>query len=61
MAVARNTPRAMSQENVEIVRRGYDAFNRGGVDAGIDEGIWPPEIVWDVTPTGIPGLGVLRE
>ena len=24
---------AMSQENVEIVRRGYEAFNRGDIEA----------------------------
>jgi ketosteroid isomerase-like protein len=50
----------MSEENIEMVRRGYEAFNRGGVDAVISEGIWSPEIVWDATPTGIPGLGVYR-
>ena len=50
----------MSQENVELIRRAYKAFNRGGVDAVIDEGIWSPEIVWDATPSGIPGLGVYR-
>jgi len=50
----------MSQENVELVRRGYTAFNRSGVDAVIDERIWSPEIVWDTTPTGTPGLGVYR-
>src|SRR5262249_2551048 len=43
---------AMSQENVEAVRRGYEAFNRGGVDAVISEGVWSPEIIWDATPTG---------
>ena len=36
----------MSQENVEIVRRGYEAFNRGDIDAVVatlDPGIewWP--------------------
>ena len=50
----------MSQENVEAVRRLYEAFNRGGVDAAISEGVWSPELVWDATPTGIPGLGVYR-
>jgi ketosteroid isomerase-like protein len=50
----------MSQENVEFVRRAYEVFNRGGADACISEGIWSPEIVWDATPTGIPGLGVYR-
>ena len=30
---AADTGRAMSQENVEIVRRGFDAFNRRDLDA----------------------------
>ncbi len=46
----------MSQENVEIVRRAFEAFNRGGVEAVP----WSPEFVWDASPTGIPGLGVYR-
>jgi ketosteroid isomerase-like protein len=50
----------MSQKNVELVRRAYEAFNRGGVDACVSEGLWSPEIVWDVTPSGIPGLGTYR-
>jgi ketosteroid isomerase-like protein len=50
----------MSQENVEVVRRAFEAFNRGGVDACISEGVWSPEIIWDATPSGIPGLGVYR-
>jgi ketosteroid isomerase-like protein len=50
----------MSHENVGIVRRAYDAFNRGGTEACISEGLWSPEVVWDVTPSGIPGLGTYR-
>ena len=50
----------MSEENVELVRRAFEAFNRGGVDACVSEGIWSPEVVWDVTPSGIPGLGTYR-
>jgi ketosteroid isomerase-like protein len=50
----------MSQENVEVVRRAFETFNRGGVDACISEGLWSPEVVWDVTPSGIPGLGTYR-
>ena len=50
----------MSQENVEVVRRAVETFNRGGVDACVSEGVWSPEIVWDVTPSGIPGLGAYR-
>ena len=34
-APARDTARAMSQENVEVVRAGYDAFNQGDYEAWI--------------------------
>jgi ketosteroid isomerase-like protein len=30
----RDTPWAMSQENVEIVRSLFEAFNRGDIEAG---------------------------
>jgi ketosteroid isomerase-like protein len=47
----------MSQENVEIVRRATEAFSRGGTDAVADI-FWVPEIVWNMSPTQIPGFGV---
>jgi ketosteroid isomerase-like protein len=50
----------MSQENVELVRRSFEVFNRGGAEAVISEGLWSPELVWDFSPSGIPGLGVYR-
>jgi ketosteroid isomerase-like protein len=50
----------MSEENVEVVRRATEVFNRGGPDAVISEGFWSPELVWDFSPSGIPGLGVYR-
>jgi ketosteroid isomerase-like protein len=50
----------MSSENAELARRSFEAFNRGGVDAVVGEGLWSPEIVWDVTAAGIPGLGIYR-
>ncbi|MEK6327501.1 MAG: nuclear transport factor 2 family protein [Actinomycetota bacterium] len=50
----------MSQENVEIVRCAYELFNEGGPEAVISAGIWSPEIVWDLSPSGIAGLGVYR-
>jgi ketosteroid isomerase-like protein len=50
----------MSEEHVELSRRAFAAFNRGGVDACVSEGIWSPEIIWDATPSGIPGLGTYR-
>jgi ketosteroid isomerase-like protein len=47
----------MSEENVEIVRRSAEEFNRGGADALFDT-YWAPEIVWDMTNSGLPGAGV---
>jgi ketosteroid isomerase-like protein len=35
----------MSQENVEIVRRGFAAGDRGDLDGALDE--WAPDAVWD--------------
>ena len=37
----------MSQENVEIVRRGYDAFNRGDVEGMIET--VDPKARWDLS------------
>src|SRR4029453_4364299 len=42
------------------VRRAFETFNRGGPEAVISEGLWSPELVWDFSQTGIPGLGVYR-
>jgi hypothetical protein len=50
----------MSQENVELVRRAYELFDEGGPEALITAGIWSPEIVFDFSPSEIPGLGVYR-
>jgi ketosteroid isomerase-like protein len=50
----------MSQENVEIVRRALDALNQSGVESIISSGLYSPEIVFDFSPAGIPGLGVYR-
>src|SRR5438309_511535 len=50
----------MSQGNVEVVRRAYELFNEGGPEAVISAGIWSPEIVYDFSPSEIPGLGVYR-
>jgi ketosteroid isomerase-like protein len=50
----------MSQENVEIVRRAYEVFNQRGAETVISSGLWSPEVVFDPSPTGIPGLGVYR-
>ena len=50
----------MPEENVELVRRAYEVFNEGGPEAVINAGIWSPEIVFDFSPSEIPGLGVYR-
>ena len=56
----RDTAWEMSEENVELVRRAFEAFNQGGVEAVTSGGFWSPEIVFDPSPTGLPGLGVYR-
>jgi hypothetical protein len=50
----------MSEENVELTRRAFVAFNREGVEAFDNTDLWSPEIVFDATPSGVPGLGVYR-
>jgi ketosteroid isomerase-like protein len=49
----------MSEENTELIRRGVEAFNRGGFEA-VDGVFWSEDIVWDATPAGVPGLGIYR-
>ena len=49
----------MSEENVELVHRLHEAFNRG-VEALLSGEYLSPEFVWDLSPSGIPGLGVYR-
>jgi ketosteroid isomerase-like protein len=48
----------MSQENVEIVRRAIEAFNRHGVESLVSGSFYSPEIVFDPSSAGIPGTGV---
>ena len=46
----------MSEENVSLVRQGYDAFNRGDIDTVM--GIMDPEIVWQEPDVeGLPDRG----
>src|SRR4028118_2438844 len=46
----------MSKENVNIMRQGYDAFNRGDIDAVT--GIMDPEIEWQEPDVeGLPDRG----
>jgi ketosteroid isomerase-like protein len=42
----RDTARAMSQENVEIVRAAYDAYNRGDVEAALKDAAPDFELDW---------------
>jgi uncharacterized protein len=44
----------MSQENVEIVRRGYEAFNRGDIDGVV--GLLAPDFEY-VASGLVPGVG----
>ena len=49
----------MAQENVDIIRRAFEEFSRGGWEPLMGT-VWAPEIVWNMAPTGIPGLGIYR-
>ena len=50
----------MSEENVALVRRTLEEFNRGGAAAVISGGFLSNEIVFDASRSGIPGLGTIR-
>jgi ketosteroid isomerase-like protein len=43
----RDTAEAMSQENMETVRRSWEAWGNGDLDRLF--ALWDPEIVWDLT------------
>jgi ketosteroid isomerase-like protein len=49
----------MSQENVEVMQRAFDEFSRNGWEPLMGT-VWDPDIVWNMSPTGIPGLGTYR-
>jgi ketosteroid isomerase-like protein len=48
----------MSQENVEIVRRAFEAYNRRDFDALFEN--WAPDVVWDWSNSRGPEAGVYR-
>jgi ketosteroid isomerase-like protein len=48
----------MSQENVEVVRRGLQAFADGGVDAMAE--FWDPDIVWRAAEGAIDDVGEMH-
>jgi ketosteroid isomerase-like protein len=49
---------AMSGKNVEIARRGFDAFNRGDLDGTLET--WAPDAVWDWSNSRGFDAGVFR-
>jgi ketosteroid isomerase-like protein len=48
----------MSQENVEVVRRGFDAYNRGDLDGTLEN--WAPDAVVDWSRSRGFDAGVFR-
>lgn len=48
----------MSLENVELVRRGYDAFNRGDIEGALE--ILHPDVEWSTYLVPGPGGGTYR-
>ena len=50
----------MSRENVELVRRAFEEFNRDPLRAIVSGGFLSNEVVFDATRAEIPGLGVIR-
>ena len=45
----------MAEDNVEIVRRAYEAFNRGDFDSALE--FLAPEVEWQMPPN-LPDVGV---
>jgi ketosteroid isomerase-like protein len=54
----RDTAWAMSEENVEIVRRSFAAYDSGGLDAVAE--FWRPDIEWRAVEGYIDDVGVIR-
>jgi len=50
----------MSEENVELVRRTMEEFNRGGPAAVLSAGFVSTEIVFDGTGARVPGVGIYQ-
>jgi ketosteroid isomerase-like protein len=48
----------MSQENVETLRRAYEAYNRGGLD-GLAE-FWHPDINWRAAEGALDDVGLME-
>ncbi len=54
----RDTGRAMSQENVEVVRRALQALADGGLDAMAE--FWDPDIVWRAAEGAVDDVGEMH-
>ena len=48
----------MSQENVEIVRRYFAAYERGGLDASAE--FWHPDITWRAAEGALDDVGLMK-
>jgi ketosteroid isomerase-like protein len=48
----------MSQENVEIVRRAWEAWSRDDMDALFE--FYDPAVEWDMTASYVPDMGVFH-
>ena len=53
-----DTARAMSEKNVEIVRRGSDTYNGGDIEGALEQ--WAPDAVWDWSNSRGFDAGVFR-
>jgi ketosteroid isomerase-like protein len=53
-----DTGRAMSQENVEVVRRQFEAFEHGGLEAVAE--FWHPNIEWRAIEGALDDVGLMR-
>jgi ketosteroid isomerase-like protein len=54
----RDTARAVSQENVELVHQCFAAYDEGGLDALAE--FWHPEISWRAVEGYLDDVGVMR-
>jgi ketosteroid isomerase-like protein len=50
--------RPMESRNVEIVRRQFEALERGGVDGAAE--FWHPDIEWRAVEGAVDDAGVIR-
>jgi ketosteroid isomerase-like protein len=48
----------MSEQNLELVRASWDAWNRGDMDALFE--FYDPEVEWDMSHSYVPDMGVFH-